>query len=156
MPHKIGYSEHVSEHFRNPEILIHFLWGWVYGSRGAFAVVSVNQCLSIDGEKQRLDFFTNVAYVHLILKWCLSGLSFSEVSCRAGTSQLICGESDLTGFFMVQGFAEGCFRTDFSCLTFYQYLSLSLVWSYVAGLPKSSNLFFLSTLDADVFCSVQE
>ena len=48
--------------FRNPDILLYFLWSWVYGSRGAFAVVSANQCLSIDGEKYKgWIFFTNVA-----------------------------------------------------------------------------------------------
>ena len=61
--------------------------------------------------------------------WCLFGLSFSEVSCRAETCQLICGAYHLTGSFMVQDFARWCFQTDFSCLTFYQYLSLPLIES---------------------------
>ena len=68
-----GVAWHASDHFRNPHILLNFLWGWVYGSRGAFAVVYTNQCLSIDGETHEglilFDgekhegwiFFTNVA-----------------------------------------------------------------------------------------------
>ena len=48
-------------------------------------------------------------------------LSFSEGSCHAGTNQLIWGANHLTGSCMMQIFAEGCFRTDFSCLIFCQY-----------------------------------
>ena len=56
-------------------------------------------------------------------------LPFSEVSYRAGTGQLFCGANHATGSCIVHGFAGGCFPTDFSCLIFDQYLSLSLVQS---------------------------
>ena len=63
--------------------------------------------------------------------WCLSELSFSEVSCREGTCQLIRGANHLTDSCMVHGFAGGgegrCFRTVFHCLTFLKYLSLWLI-----------------------------
>ena len=53
---------HASDQFRNSDILIHFLGNCVYGSSGAFAVVSANQWLSIDGRKHiGWNFFTNVA-----------------------------------------------------------------------------------------------
>lgn len=42
---------HVHDHFRNSDILLHFLWSSVYGSHGAFIVVFAYQWLSIDGGK---------------------------------------------------------------------------------------------------------
>ena len=86
--------------------------------------------------------------------WSLSGLSFSEVSRRAGTCQLVRGANHLTDSCMVHGFAGGCFRTDFHCITFHEYISLFSL--NVAGLWKSSNVSFLSTHDADVFCGAQK
>ena len=47
-----------------------------------------------------------------------SEISFREGSYCAGTIHLIYGANHLTGSCMVQVFAGGCFRADFSCLIF--------------------------------------
>ena len=53
---------HASDHFRNSGIVLHFLGSCAYRFQGAFAVVSANQWLSIDGGKHRgWIFFANVA-----------------------------------------------------------------------------------------------
>ena len=50
-PRFCGDPVQATDHFRNLDVLLHFLGSCVYGSRGAFAVVSANQRLSIDGGK---------------------------------------------------------------------------------------------------------
>ena len=53
---------HASDHFRNSGIVLHFLGSCAYRFQGAFAVVSANQWLSIDGGKHiGWIFFANVA-----------------------------------------------------------------------------------------------
>ena len=49
---------HVHDHFRNSDILLHFLGSYVYGSPGAFSVVSANQWFSIDLGKRRESILT--------------------------------------------------------------------------------------------------
>ena len=51
-----------TDHFRNLDVLLHFLGSCVYGSRGAFAVVSANQRLSIDGGK-------HIGLIFFLLIW---------------------------------------------------------------------------------------
>ena len=80
-------------------------------------------------------------FLFLNLTYVCSEISFSEGWYCAATIQLICGANRLTGSCIVQIFAGGCFRADFSCLIFCQYCFYHWFNLNVTRLSKSSNVF---------------
>ena len=81
-------------------------------------------------------------FIILNLTEVCSAISFGECLYSSGIIQFTCGANHLTGSYIVRVFAGGCFRADFSCLIFCQYRLYHWFNLNVAGLSKSSNVFF--------------